>query len=102
VTPYPEITLIRKGKTSAAISFGGAIVGFVIPLGSAISQSVSFTDMLIWSIIALAVQIAVFFGLKLVFANLTREIEENHAAPATLMAFCSVACGILNAACMTY
>ena len=102
ITPYSELKLIKTGNTSAAISFGGALLGFVLPLYSAITHSISFTDMLIWAMIAMLVQLATFGSVRLVLRNLVRDIEHNHTAAATLLAFCSVSIGILNAACMTY
>lgn len=102
MTPYNELRLIREGNTSAAISFGGALLGFVLPLYSAITHSVSFIDMLIWAMIAMLVQFAIFGSVRLMFRSLVRDIENNHIAAATLLAFCSVSIGILNAACMTY
>lgn len=102
MTPYNELKLIREGKTSAAISFGGALTGFILPLYSAITHSVGFVDMLIWAIIAMLVQFAIFGTVRLVFRDLVKEIENNHVAAATLLAFCSISIGILNAACMTY
>jgi putative membrane protein len=102
MTPYNELRLIKEGNTAAAISFGGALLGFVLPLYSAITHSVSFIDMLIWSVIALLVQCAVFGLVRLLFKGLVRDIENDQSAAATLLAFCSVAIGILNAACMTY
>jgi putative membrane protein len=102
MTPYNELRLIKDGNTSAAISFGGALLGFVLPLYSAITHSVSFFDMLVWALIAMLVQCATFGIVRLVFKSLVRDIENNHSAAATLLAFCSVSIGILNAACMTY
>jgi putative membrane protein len=102
ITPYNELKLIREGKTSAAISFGGALTGFVLPLHSAITHSVGLADMLIWAAIAMSVQFAVFGVIRLIFRDLVKEIENNHVAAATLLASCSVSIGILNAACMTY
>ena len=102
MTPYSELKLIKKGNTSAAISLGGALLGFVLPLYSAITHSVGFTDMLIWATIAMLVQFAVFGTVRAIFKSLVRDIEDDHTAAATLLAFCSVSIGILNAACMTY
>jgi putative membrane protein len=48
------------------------------------------------------VQIAVFGTVRMIFKDLVSEIENNHIAAATLLAFCSISIGILNAACMTY
>lgn len=102
LTPYDEFKLIREGAVSAAISFGGAMIGFILPLYSAITHSVGFLDMLIWAVIAMLVQFAVFGTVRLILKDLVKEIENDHIAAATLLAFCSIAIGILNAACMTY
>jgi putative membrane protein len=85
-----------------AISFGGALIGFILPLNSAITHSVGFIDMLIWAAIAMIVQLTVFGIVRLFFKGLVREIEKNQTAAATLLAFFSIAIGILNAASMTY
>ena len=100
VTPYPEFRLIREGKVAPAISFSGALLGFVIPLASAIIHSVSFVDMVVWAVVALVVQILVFFVLKAFFADLAPAIADNRPAPAILLGMLSLATGILNAACM--
>lgn len=102
ITPYDELKLIRAGNSAAAISFGGALVGFILPLYSAITHSVGFIDMLIWAVIAMLVQFAVFGVVRMILKDLVEEIENNHTAAAILLAFCSTSIGILNAACMTY
>ena len=102
VTPYDELKLVREGKLAPAISFGGAFIGFVFPLHSAITHSVAFVDMLLWALIAMVVQILVFSIVRMIFKDLVRQIEENRTAAASLLAFFSLAIGILNAACMTY
>lgn len=102
MTPYNELRLIRSGNSAAAISLGGALLGFVLPLHSAITHSVGFIDMLIWAMIAMLVQVATFGSVRMIFKSLVRDIEDNHAAAATLLAFCSVSIGLLNAACMTF
>jgi putative membrane protein len=102
ITPYDELKLVREGKVAPAISFGGALIGFILPLHSAITHSVGFIDMLIWAVVAMVVQLTVFGIVRLFFRGLVREIENDHTAAATLLAFFSVAIGILNAASMTY
>lgn len=102
VTPYDELKLVREGKTAPAISFGGAFIGFVLPLHSAITHSVGFLDMLIWALVAMVVQILVFSIVRLIFKDLVKQIEDNQVAAASLLAFFSVAIGVLNAASMTY
>lgn len=102
VTPYPEMKLIREGRVAPAVSFVGAMFGFIIPLASAISHSVAFMDMIVWALIALLVQIAVFILLRLIFKELCEKIAGGSLAEAILLGGFSFAAGILNAACMTY
>ncbi len=102
VTPYDELKLVREGKVAPAISFGGAFFGFVLPLHSAITHSVGFFDMLIWALVAMVVQILVFSVVRIVFKDLVKQIEDNQIAAAALLAFFSIAIGLLNAASMTY
>jgi putative membrane protein len=100
VTPFHEVALIREGKTAPAVSFGGAILGYVLPVASAIIHSMSLFDLAIWAAIALVVQIAVFFIIWAFFAPLVKQIAEDKLGPAVFVAVISLAAGILNAACM--
>lgn len=102
ITPYAEYRLIRAGKIAPAISFSGAILGFVIPLASAVSHSVSLLDMVIWGLIAFVVQIVVFFVTQKIFTSLAKDMEDDRIASGIMLAIFSLAAGILNAACMTY
>jgi putative membrane protein len=102
VTPYAEFRLIREGKVAPAISFCGALFGFILPLSSAIVNSVSFVDMVVWAMVALVVQILVFLVLKAMFSQLAEDISEDKTAPAILLGAMSTAAGLLNAACMYY
>ena len=60
ITPYREITLIREGNAAAAISLGGAILGYTCPLAQSVAQSGSLVDMLMWSAVALVAQLFAF------------------------------------------
>jgi putative membrane protein len=102
VTPYNEFKLIRDGNLAAAISLAGATLGFVLPLASAIAHSVSPIDMVIWGLIALVMQLVVYFVVGRVVPRFGEAISAGHVAPATLLASASVAVGLLNAAAMTY
>ena len=102
VTPYKEIDLISRGDTAAAYSLGGALIGFIIPLSSAVINSVNLLDMIIWGLVALVIQIAVFFIVRLIFRNLTYAIEKGNTAEGMFLGALSIAAGILNAACMVY
>jgi putative membrane protein len=102
ITPQREFELISRGNAAAACSLGGAILGFVIPLSSAVINSVNLIDMLLWGLVALAVQLAVFFLVRLLFKNLTYSIEKGSMSEGIFLGVLSLAAGILNAACMSY
>jgi len=101
LTPQREIALIREGNAAAAISLGGAILGFAIPLSKSISQSRDVLDMVVWAIIALAVQLAAFFLSGLVISHEAKRISEGDLAAAWYLAFTAVGAGLINSACMT-
>ena len=101
ITPQRELPLIRAGNSSAAISLGGAILGFAIPLAMSIAQSHDLLDMALWSIGALIVQLGVFFLCGALIGQVPRRITDNELATAFFLALTAVAAGVINAACMT-
>src|SRR4051812_29183941 len=60
VTPYNEAKLIREGNVAAAMALGGALVGYVLPLASALSNTVSLVEFCAWASLAAVIQIAAF------------------------------------------
>jgi len=101
ITPYREMTMIRAGNKAAALSLGGAIVGFVIPVSKAVAQSVSLTDLVVWSAIAFVAQIVAYAVAVALVPHFRRAIADDHLASGILLAALAVAIGILNAAAMT-
>ena len=102
VTPYREVALIREGNMAASFSLSGAILGFIIPLTSAVQHSVSLVDMAIWGLIAMAVQIAAFVVVKLLIPSVTQDIAAGKGAQGFFLGALSLGVGLLNAACMSY
>ena len=102
ITPYREAALIGTGNRSAAVSLGGAGLGFVLPLASAIANSVSLLDMVMWGVVAMVVQLLVFAFARVLGPQLVAAINEDRMAVAIALAALSIGVGILNAACMTY
>lgn len=102
ITPHSEWKLLRAGNLSASLAFGGAMLGFVIPLASAISHSVSLLDMVVWGAVALVVQLVAFFGARLLLPGLPAKIEADQRGPASFAAVLFLAVGVLNAACMVW
>jgi len=102
VTPYREFKLIRQGNAAASASLSGSLIGFVLPLASAVTHSVNPWDIALWAAIALAVQIAVYAAIRLLLPDVVRHIEEGKVGSGVILGAVSLAAGILNAASMTY
>jgi putative membrane protein len=102
VTPYNEFDLIRNNNPAAAIALGLSLLGFVLPVVSAIAHSANVWDCMIWSVIALIVQIIVFFIVRIPVPNLPQRIADGELAPAIWLGLSSLALGAVNAACMIY
>lgn len=102
MTPHEEMALIRANNSAAALAFGGAIIGFALPLASAITNSQSLLDCAVWGAIALVVQIVTFAVLRLTLKQLSGRIANGEMATGIFAAAIAIAVGLINAACMTY
>jgi putative membrane protein len=100
VTPYNEIPLIRKGNVAAAIGFGGALLGYCLPLAGAVVRSASLEDLLAWGAIALIVQLSVLGVARLLIPGLFDDMNKGRVASAVLLAVISLSAGLLNTASM--
>jgi putative membrane protein len=102
VTPYNEGKLIREGNVAAALALGGALVGYVLPLASALSNTVTLLEFCAWAALAGVLQIAAFTLVRVVvMKDVTARIERGETAAGVYLLSISLAVGVLNAACMT-
>jgi putative membrane protein len=101
ITPWREFALIRAGNSAAATALVGALLGFSLPLANTIAHSVSLTDVVLWAFVALAVQVIVHIGLRLMLPDLKRAVEANESAAGITAGGFSVCFGLINAACLT-
>jgi putative membrane protein len=102
ITPHNEFQLIRENDPAAAIALGLSLLGFTLPVVSAIAHSANVVDCLVWSLIALIVQVIVYFLVKIPVPNLSKRIAAGEMAAAIWLGLSSLAAGALNAACMIY
>ena len=102
ITPYPEIRLIREGNAAAATSLGGALIGFALPLASVVINSISLLDTLLWSLVALIVQLIAFAVVRLMVPGIGKNVREGQVSSGIFLGAVAIALGILNAASMTY
>ena len=102
MTVRNEFTLIRDNDPAAAIALGLSLLGFVLPVVSAIAHAANIVDCLIWSLIALIVQVVVYYIVKIPIPSLSAKIAAGELAAAIWLGLASLAAGALNAAAMIY
>jgi putative membrane protein len=101
ITPWREFALIRGGNAAAALALIGALLGFCLPLANTIAHSVSLTDLVLWSLVALVVQVGVHVAMRVLLPHLKQSIEADEVAAGVTAGGFSVCFGLINAACLT-
>ena len=101
LTHIHEWRLIRSGNVAVSVALGGAMIGFALPLASAITHSQSITDMIITAAIALVVQLACFAAMRLLRRDASDALAHGDMAEGVFLASTSVVLGIINAACLS-
>ena len=100
VTPYNELTLIREGNTAAAISLGGTVIGFALPIAVSVAISHNLYAMLAWGVVASVVQLLTFIAARLALPRLNESIPQGKLASGVFLASLAIGVGILNAGCI--
>lgn len=101
ITPWREFALIRAGNSAAAVAMIGALLGFCLPLANTIAHSSSLIDVVLWSLVALLVQVGVHIVLRLLMPQLKQAIEADEAASGIAAGGFALSFGLINAACLT-
>lgn len=105
VTPYDDYKLIfEESNIAAALGFGGAIIGVSIPIYSALVHSISYMDFAIWGVVAIIIQLVFAFIVTRLEGKFSfkERISQGVVPVGILMAFLSIAIGLLNAGSMSY
>lgn len=100
VTPYNELTLIRSGNNAAAVSLGGAVIGFAIPIAVSVAVSHNLYAMIGWGVVAGVVQLLTYVAARLALPQINQNIPQGKLASGLFLASLSFAAGILNAGCI--
>ena len=104
-TKVKEFALMAKGNKAASYVLGGRLLGLAIVLYSALANSISLVDMVIWGAVGIAAQIIVFYLTEWVTPrrfNVSQSIEEDNRAVGLFLLLLSVSIGIVIAGCLTY
>jgi putative membrane protein len=102
ITPHDEFALIRANVPGAAIALGLSLVGFALPVASVIAHTENLIDCMIWSLIALVVQVIVYYVVRIPIPDLPKRIASGDLAPAIWLGLSSLSAGALNAASISY
>lgn len=94
LTPYHEYESIKEGKLAPAISLGGALIGFTLPMLSVSYHGVNYVDFLIWAGIVGVLQIILF---KALYWIIPMQIEEDNRAIALIYAVLAFCVGLISA-----
>ena len=100
-TRHDEIKLIKDNSVAASVAFSGSLIGFALPLASVMLHSLSLIDLVLWGIVAMIVQIVVYFFVRMPMPKVSERIEAGEVAAGLWLGVASLVAGILNAASMT-
>lgn len=103
-TRFKEFKLISEGNKSAAILVTGRTIGLAIVLYSAISNSISIPDLIVWGAIGIITQIIINFLAEVLTPtfDIADAIEKDNIAVAIALFGMFVALGLIIAGCLTY
>ena len=98
ITPMKEMRLVREGNIAASISFSGALVGIALPLASSLTVSNSLTEITIWGIVAILIQLFCFKIVDILINDLPSRIEQGEISSSILLFSIKVTVALINCA----
>lgn len=101
-TTHNEFELIRKNNIAAALSLGLSLMGFALPLASAIVNARTVVDLFVYGCVAALIQILVYWLVRLVLPNLSQRIQNGEIAAALFLGAASLAAGVVTAASLVF
>lgn len=100
-TAHDELALIRRNNPAAAAAFAGSLIGYTLPLSVAAHHSATLLVFLVWGVVAIVVQVAVYWFFRLLMlSDVSARIERGETAAGILLGAASLAGGIVDAAAM--
>ena len=98
LTPWKEIELIRQGNSAAAVAFGGVLMGLALPLAVSMSASTSLTEIALWGLAALVIQLLAFRVVDAILTGLPQRIQEGEVSAAVLLVAAKLSSAVILAA----
>lgn len=102
VSPWNDGKLIKEGNQAASVALWSAIIGYVLPLASALTHTVSLIEFAAWAALAAVIQVLAFVAVRrLAMPDVKARIEAGDMAAALYLAGLAISVGLINAACIT-
>ncbi|HEY2677148.1 MAG TPA: DUF350 domain-containing protein [Steroidobacteraceae bacterium] len=95
--PFKEMTLIRQGNVAAALSLGGAMIGFSLTVASGLMHTDALVSFFSWSAAAAAIQLLTYVLVTRLLHMSKQHIEGNNVAFGLLLASISISVGAVSA-----
>jgi putative membrane protein len=95
--PFKEITLIRQGNVAAALTLGGALIGFSMTMASGLVHTDALGSFVGWSAAAAVIQLLTYVFVSRLLHMSKQQIEGNNIAFGVLMASISISVGAVSA-----
>lgn len=100
LTPFNERRLVKEGNVAAGIMVLGTLIALSLPLAATLASSLVLLDILVWGLIALAIQLVAFYIASHLVTGLRGMIEQGNIAAALVVIGIQLAIAILNAGAM--
>jgi putative membrane protein len=101
LTPFDEILLIRQGNHAAALSLGGALLGFSATVTSSLLHTSNYQEFFAWTFGAMVVQVLAYAITTRLLRMSKDQIEADNSAFGGLLGAISLSIGAINAGCIS-
>jgi putative membrane protein len=101
LTPFNEVLLIRQGNHAAALSLGGALLGFSATIASSLLHTGDYRQFFGWAFGAMVVQVLAYAVTSRLLRMSKDQIEADNSAFGGLLGAISLSIGLINAACIS-
>lgn len=98
LTPYKELRLVRENNAAAGLALGGGLVSLAIPLSFAMASSLNWADLVIWGVMATAVQLVAIRLADFLLPDMPSRIRDGEVAAASVLVGMRLALGFILAA----
>jgi putative membrane protein len=96
-TPFDEMALIRQGNVAAALTLGGALIGFSMTVASGLIHTDNLRSFVAWSAAAAVIQLLTYVLVSRLLHMSKQHIEGNNVAFGLLLAAISISVGAVSA-----